>query len=409
MARSPQFTAIDIGTTKVCTLVGQMGASGDVEVTGVGIAPSRGLQKGMVVNIEEATDAIRSSLQRAARSSGSHPSHAYVGITGTHLSSANNRGTVTMVRPDRLVEPDDVERVLEAARTTFGVPNNREVIHVLPRSYTLDNQEGIRNPVGLHGFRLDVETHIIMGAITSIQNLTKCVEQLGIQVDDLVLEPLASGEAVLTDDERENGALLVDIGGGTTDIAVFHQGSVAHTAVIPIGGHQFTQDLVIGLRTPYAAAEEAKLAHGSVDPVAVGAEEMVELSAFGDAAKRPVSRKFMAEVLRARFDELVDLILGEVRRSGYQGLLPAGVVLCGGSAALRHMAEVAEGLFGLPARIGRPIGVTGLTDAIGGPAFATSVGLLLWAARFGGETGNQIGGFSIMDWLRQLLGLLRPK
>lgn len=409
MARSPQFTAIDIGTTKVCTLVGQMGASGDVEVTGVGIAPSRGLQKGMVVNIEEATDAIRASLQRAARSSGSHPTRAYVGITGAHLSSANNRGTVTMVRADRLVEPDDVDRVLEAARTTFGVPNNREVIHVLPRSYTLDNQEGIRNPVGLHGFRLDVETHIIMGAVTSIQNLTKCVEQVGVQIDDLVLEPLASGEAVLTDDERENGTLLIDIGGGTTDIAVFHQGSVAHTAVIPIGGHQFTQDLVIALRTPYAAADEAKLAHGSVDPAGVSAEEMVELSAFGDATKRPVSRKFMAEVLRARFDELADLVQGEVRRSGYQGLLPAGVVICGGSAGLHSIAEVAETLFALPARIGRPMGVSGLTDAIGGPAFATSVGLLLWAARFGGEAGAAGGGFSILDWLQQLLGMLRPR
>ncbi len=409
MAKAPQYAVIDIGTTKVCTLVGQVGASGEVEVIGVGIAPSRGLQKGMVVNIDEATDAIRASIQRATRSSGSHVSHAYIGITGSHLTSVNNKGTVTMIRPDRLVATEDVSRVMEAARTTFGVPSNREVIHVLPRSYTLDGQEGIRNPIGLHGFRLDVEALIIMGALTSIQNLTKCVEQLGVTVDDLVLEPLASGEAVLTEDERETGTLLVDIGGGTTDIGVFHQGSVAHTGIIPIGGHQFTQDLVIGLRTPYAAAEAAKIAHGTVEPAGVSEDEMMELSAFGDAATRPISRRLMADILRARFDELVELVQGEVRKSGYLGLLPAGIVLTGGSSGLGQLAGVAEQLFNAPARIGRPNGVSGLTDSISTPAYATSVGLLLWAARFGENAPSGGGGFSLGAWLQNLLALLRGR
>ncbi|MEK7216382.1 MAG: cell division protein FtsA [Chloroflexota bacterium] len=409
MAKAVQYAAIDVGTTKVCTLVGQINASGGVEVVGVGVVPSRGLQKGMVVNIDEATDAIRASIQRATHSSGGQIRHAYLGITGSHLTSVNNRGTVTMVRPDRLVAGDDVSRVMEAARTTVGVPNNREVIHVLPRGYTLDGQEGIRNPIGLHGFRLDVDAHIIMGALTSIQNLTKCVEQLGVTVDDLVLEPLASGEAVLTDDERENGTLLVDIGGGTTDIAVFQQGSVAHTSIIPIGGHQFTQDLVIGLRAPYAAAEAAKIAHGTVEPDGVGGDEMVELSAFGETAKRPVSRRLMADILRARFDELVELVQAEVRKAGYLGLLPAGAVLTGGSSGLGHLTEVAEHLFNMPARIGRPSGVSGLTDSISAPAFATSVGLLLWAARFGDLEAPGQSGFSLTEWIQNLLALLRGR
>ena len=410
MARSFIHAAVDVGTTKVCTLVGQVGMGGDIEVTGVGIAPARGLLKGMVVNIDEAAEAIRTSIQRAERTSGSRVVSAHVGITGSHLSALNNRGTITITRSDRLVSEEDVSRVLEAARTTAGVPSNREIIHVVPRTYILDGQEGVRNPVGLHGFRLDVETHIVMGAITSIQNLIKCVEQVGVQVENLVLEPLASAEAVLTEDERETGVALVDVGGGTTDVAVFIQGSVGHTGVVPIGGNQFTQDLVIGLRAPFAAAEEAKIAYGSVEPSRIPSDEMMELSVFGAGGKRPISRRLMSEILRARCEELLDLCHDVVRRSGYNGLLPAGLVFTGGAANLTGLAALAEQLLYMPARIGSPEGVSGLVDSVSSPAYAASVGLLQWAARYGAEDGRvRQPSSQLLAFFEGLLAWLRPR
>lgn len=407
MARGSLYAAIDIGTTKVCTLVGRPGPGDTLEVTGVGVAPSRGLLKGMVVDMEEATQSIRDSVQRAERTSGSRILSAHVGITGNHVSSLNNRGMITITRNDRVVSEEDVTRVLEAARATVGVPTNREIIHVVPRSYTLDDQEGVRNPIGLHGFRLDVEAHIITGAVNSIQNLAKCVEIAGVQVDNLVLEPLASGEAALHDDERETGAILVDIGGGTTDLAVFTQGSVGFTTVIPVGGYQFTQDLVIGLRTPYAAAEAAKIAYGSVEPATMPLDEMAELRSFGTTETRPVSRRLMAEILRARLEDLLSLIEGAVRHSGYQDLLPAGITFTGGSANLSGLVPVTEEVLGVPARIGIPEGITGLVDSLRDPAYATSVGLLLWAMRYGEEDGRpQEQSFAIKGFFQQLFSWL---
>ena len=410
MARSVLCAAIDIGTTKVCTLVGQAGASGELEVTGVGITPSRGLHKGMVVDIDEAVEAIRASVLRAERTSGDRIFSASIGITGSHLSFLENRGTVTMAGSHRLVSEGDVSRVLESARTTAGVPSNKEILHVLPKRYLLDGQEGIRNPVGLHGFRLDVDAHIVMGAITSIQNLTTCVEQAGVEVETLVLEPLASGEAVLTEDERETGVLLVDIGGGTTDLAVFSGGSIGHTAVIPIGGHQFTHDLVIGLRTPLAAAEGAKVASGLVDPTSLSPDDTLEISAFGDGSRRAVSKRLMSEILRARLDELLELIDAEVRQSGYKGVLPAGVVLTGGSANLVGLVPVAEQFLDMPARVGLPKGMSGLMDTVSNPAYATSVGLLLWATmRSAEDVRSDQSAFSVTGWLQYLVDRLKPR
>lgn len=403
MARGSLYAAIDIGTTKICTLVGRPTDDGDIEVTGIGIVPSRGLLKGMVVDMEEATEAIRASVQRAERTSGSKILSAHVGITGNHVSSLNNHGMITITRNDRLVSEDDVTRVLEAARATVGVPNNREIIHVVPRSYTLDEQDGVRNPIGLHGFRLDVEAHIITGALNSIQNLANCVEQAGVQIDNLVLEPLASGEAALREDEMETGAILVDIGGGTTDLAIFTQGSVGFTSVIPVGGYQFTQDLVIGLRTPYAAAEAAKVAQGSVLPSTIPSDELCELTAFGTSDTRPVSRRLMAEMLRARLEDTLSLIQGVIRQSGYQGLLPAGIVFTGGAAKLPGLVEVTEEVLGIPARVGTPDGVVGLADSLRDPAYATSVGLLLWAMRYGQEDGTPERSFSVTDFIQQIL------
>lgn len=403
------FAAVDVGTTKICTLVGQFRpGSTQLEVLGVGITPAKGLLKGVVVNIEEASQAIRASVQRAERSSGTRVPSAHVGITGSHIGAANTRSTVTINRNDRLVSEDDVARVLETARSTAAIPSNREIIHVVPRSYVLDGQEGVRNPIGLHGFRLDAEVHIILGAVTSIQNLTKCVEGAGVRIENLVLEPLASAEAVLTDDERETGVALVDIGGGTTDVAVFYKGGISHTAVVPVGGTLFTQDLVIGLRTPFAAAEEAKIKSGSVQPETISVEEMVELTAFGAGGERPVSRRLMSDILRARCDELLELTHAATRQSGYNALLPAGLVFTGGTANLRGLVEVSEQTLQMPARVGTPTGITGLVDSISDPAYATSVGLLQWAARYGEENGREGRGGALMEFLQNLLHWLRP-
>ena len=401
--------AIDVGTTKICTLVGQPLSNGEVEVTGVGVTPAKGLLKGVIVDLDDASEAIRASVQRAERSSGTRILSAHVGITGSHVSAINSRSTVTINRHDRLVTDDDVARVLEGGRSAASFPSNREVIHVVPRSYVLDGLEGVRNPVGLYGFRLDAEVHIILGAVTSIQNLTKCVENAGVRVENLVLEPLASAEAVLSDDERETGVALVDVGGGTTDVAVFFNGSIGHTAVLPLGGNQFTQDLVIGLRTPFAAAEQAKITAGSAEPAAIDRDQMVELNAFGAGGTRPVSRRLVSEILRARSDELIELAYAAIRGSGYNDLLPAGFVFTGGAANLLGLAELAEQTTKLPARVGVPGGVTGLVDTLRNPAYATSVGLLHWAARYGEEERpeHQDRGPAILHWLQNLLHFLR--
>lgn len=404
------YAAIDIGTTKICTLVAQADGDGELEVTGVGIAPARGMQKGVVVNIDEAAEAIRASVQRAERTSGRRVTSALVGITGTHVTSVTNTGTVTITRADRLITDDDVDRVIETARTTVAIPANREIIHVIARSFTLDGQEGVRNPVGLHGFRLDVEAHIITGAISSIQNLTKCLEQVGIQVENLVLEPLASAEAVLTEDEKEAGVALIDIGGGTTDLAVFQAGSVCYTAVIPVGGYQFTQDLVIGLRTPQPAAEEAKLRLGSVEVATIPHEDMLELSMFGPGDTRQVPHRLMNEILRARATELIELVQTALRHSGYDALIPAGVVLTGGSANLRELNLLTEDMLHAPVRIGVPQGISGLVDTISSSAYATGVGLLLWAQRYeSGGVENVEQGFDLAAMFKNLLGFLKSR
>ncbi|MBI4496936.1 MAG: cell division protein FtsA [Chloroflexi bacterium] len=408
MARIATFAAIDVGTTKICALVGQVDRDGELQVLGVGISPSHGMKRGMVVNVEEAAAAIRLAVERAERSSGTRIPAAYVGITGTHVQGVNNRGAIAITRPDRLVSGDEVERVLEAARS-IAIPSNREVLHVLPRSYTLDGYEGVRNPVGLHGFRLDVETHIVTGAATSIQNLTKCVELAGVAVEDLVLEPLASSEAVLTEAERDMGVVLADIGGGTTDLALFKEGSICHTAVVPVGGNHFTQDLAIGLRVPFEAAEEAKIRYGSADPQAVDAAEAVEIASFGDGGQRRVARRLIAEILEARLEELGELILGDLERSGYGSLLPAGLVLAGGTANLHHIATVLTARLDLPVRVGLPRSVYGLADSVRDPAFATSVGLLRWGMLHGvvGDEPNELDGFDVGNWWSRLLAWLK--
>ena len=403
--------AIDIGTTKVCTLVGQENGIGGIEVIGVGVSPSRGISKGMIVDLGEATEAVRHSVEQAERSSGSKILSAYVSITGNHISSVNHRGAVTISRHDRLVCQEDVDRVLDAAKL-INVANSREILHVLPRGYILDNQSGVKDPVGLHGYRLDVEAHIITGAVTSIQNIATCVQKVGVEVEALVFEPLVSSEAVLTEEEREIGVLLADVGGGTTDTAVFINGSIWHASMLPVGGNHLTQDLVIGLRAPLLAAENAKVLYGHCDPSTVNPDEEVEIESFGSERKRTIKKGRISEIVRARVEELLELLADDVRKSGYDSVLPAGLVLTGGTAKLRGIAEVASEVLNMPVRVASPRDIYGLTDSINNPAYSTSVGLLIWGLRHGhngivvtSERGGALSkGFGrLLSWARELL------
>ncbi len=374
------IASIDIGTTKVCTLVAQINELGILRIIGVGVSPSRGLRKGIVVNATEAADAIAVSVERAERISGYQVARALVGVAGAHISSLNSRGVVAIPHSDRGITDEDVGRVLDAAQA-ISIPENNEIIHIVPRGFSIDGQEGVSDPRGMHGVRLEVQAHIITGATPTIQNLVKCVNSLDIEIDEMVLAPLASGEATLTDTERAMGVAVADIGGGTTDIAIFIEGSVWHTSILPVGGHHLTNDIAICLRTPFDEAEEVKKKWGHADPAEVPADEMLDIAAFGENAHQQISRRELAEVLHARVEEISTLILQEIKRSGYDGLLPAGVVLCGGTSELPGIKEVARNVIGLPVRIGKPHDLQGLVDTLTRPAFATGVGLLMWGQR----------------------------
>lgn len=374
------IVGIDVGTTKVCTLVAEVDDEERLHVVGVGVVLARGLRKGVVVNVGEATAAIAESIDIAERVSGYQIERAYVGASGGHVASMNSRGVVAIGRGDHGVDYDDIERAMDAAGAV-PIPHNRQIIHVVPRGYIIDGQDGVRDPVGMLGFRLEVEAHIITGSATALQNLVKCVEDLGIGVDEVILGPLASGQAVLTETEREMGVVLADIGGGTTDIAIFIDGTIWHTVVLEVGGNHLTNDLSIGLRLPFESAEEVKLKYGHAQPKSVRAEESFTVPTFGGDARQQVFRREVANILEARVEETFSLILREIKRSGYDGLLPAGVVLCGGSAQLPGMCELGKQVLGMPLRIGQPRDLLGLVDQLASPAYATSVGLLQWGVK----------------------------
>jgi cell division protein FtsA len=366
--------AIDVGTTKVCTVVADLNEAGTPRIVGVGIAPSVGLHKGLVVNINEARESIRESVRKAEQSSNYKVESAYVGVTGRHVTSLNNRGVVAITRNDRVVRTDDLRRVLSSAQS-IKVPSDRKLLHVIPRSYAVDGQAGVKNPIGMHGFRLDVETHVITAAVTSIQNLIKCIRSIGIDIEDLVLEPLASSEAILTPDEKEVGVILADIGGGTTDIAVFKEGSIWHTSILPVAGYQLTRDVSIGLGLPFDVAEEMKKRYGSVMPVYESrTEDSTAISQDGHG----VSYQDLCDIIRARIEEIMKLILLELPNSEYETLVPAGLVLTGGSSNLAGIATLGRDILQLPVRVGAPSNMDGISDALRDPAYATSVGLLAW-------------------------------
>ncbi len=368
--------SIDVGTTKICTTIAEATDSRRIQVAGVGISPSNGLHKGLVVNINEAKEAIRESVRKAEQASGYKVESAYVGVTGRHVTSLNNQGVVAITRNDRLVRPDDLKRVLQNAQS-IKVPNDRKLLHVIPRHYAVDGQSGVKNPVGMHGFRLDVETHVITAAVASIQNMTKCIRGIGIEIDDLVLEPLASGESVLTEDEKQVGVVLADIGGGTTDVAIFKDGSIWHTAILPVAGYQMTRDVAIGLGLPFEVAEEMKKKYGSVMPVYEGAEsDPISKNGHG------ISYQDLSEIIRARTEEILRLITLELPRSNYESVVPAGLVLTGGSSNLPGIDMLGREMLRIPVKIGSPVNIPGISDALCDPAYATSVGLTLWGAKY---------------------------
>jgi len=382
-----RIAGIDVGTTKVCTIMADTDGSGWPRILGVGTVPSQGLHKGLVVNFNEAKQSIRESVRKAEEIAGYRLESAYVGVTGRHISSLNNRGVVAITRNDRMVHPGDLRRVLDVARS-IKVPSDRKLLHVIPRTYVVDGQEGVKNPVGMHGFRLDVETHIITAAVTSVQNLTKCIRSLGIEIDDLVLEPLASAEAVLTEEEKQNGVILADIGGGTTDIAVFKDNSIYHTSVLPVAGYQISRDISVGLNISFDLAEEIKRKYGNVMPI----HEKDETDRTFNEDGHIVSYGILWEIIRIRIEELLRLILLELPRSEYAKLIPSGLVLTGGTANLPGIAELGHEVTRLQVRIGTPTQLYGVADTLYDPAYATSVGLLLWKAKSEGTQGWEVKG-----------------
>jgi cell division protein FtsA len=404
------IVGIDVGTTKICTLVGEISAGDQLRIIGVGVAPSRGLRRGVVINVPEATESIRASVRKAERISGYQIASALVSVGGDHTSGINSRGIVGISRGQRGINKSDIERALDAARA-IAIPHNREIIHAIPRGFVVDGQEGVKDPVGMQGIRLEVETHIVTGASTSVSNLVRCVRDAGVQIDDLILQSMASGEAVLRESEKEMGVVLADIGGGTTDVGIFIEGSIWHTVVLPTGGEHLTRDVAVGLRTPRKTAEELKCRYGHALPASVPQDELIEVTSFGDGSRQAVSRLRLAQVIEARAEEILALVLREVKRSGYDGLLAAGVVLTGGSAELAGLKDLGSEMLDQPVRVGAPEDLQGLTDVLDSPAYSTAVGLLLWGMRYAPEIGEapQDRGAGnkawqqIRSWLRELL------
>ena len=367
---------IDIGSSKVCTLVAEVG-NGRPRAIGVGLARSQGMRKGSVVNVTEASEAIRESVDKAERTSGYRIRSAFVGLSGLHVSSLNSRGVVGISRRERGITADDVGRALEAARS-IALPQNRELIHVIPRSYVVDGQTDVSDPIGMRGLRLEAETHIVTAGSAAVENLRQCVERAAVQVDDVVSSSIAAGEAVLTAQERTMGVAIADIGAGTTDIGVFIDGTVLHSAVLGIGGANVTNDVAIGLRLQPALAEQVKLQSGCAYAKTVQPDERFSVFLLGEETPMIVPRWRLAEIIEARVEEVLQLIRREIRRSGSDGLLPAGVVLCGGTAQLPGLQELARQVLGCPVRVGVPHPLDGLSEAVSSPAHAVGVGLMGW-------------------------------
>ena len=371
------IVGLDIGTSKICAVVGEVRPDGRVDIVGMGSHPSIGLRKGMVINIENTVNSIKEAIEEAETMAGCEISSVYAGIAGGHIKGFNSHGIIAL--KNREVTKKDIERVIDAARAV-AIPMDREVIHTLPQEFIVDDQAGITDPLGMSGVRLEVKIHIVTGAVTSAQNIIKCANRAGLDVYDIILESLASSEAVLSDEERNLGAALIDFGGGTTDLAVFSQGSIKHTSVLTLGGDNLTNDIAIGIRTPFKEAEKIKIKYGCSITSLIGKDETIEVPSVGERAPRTISRELLGEILEPRVEEIFTLIYQEMVRSGYDELVTSGVVATGGSSLLPGVPEILEQVFNMPARIGYPANVGGLKEIVDSPMYATAVGLVLYGA-----------------------------
>lgn len=402
LARLDRYiVGLDVGTTKVCAVIGKATDDGELEIVGVGHAPSRGQKRGVVVEIGSTVASIKSAIEEAELSAGVSVDRAWISATGDHIRGFNSRGSVTIEGRAREITEQDIRRVIDAASHP-DLPKDREIVHLLPQQFVVDGQDRILDPLGMSGTRLEVELHLVVASVSAVQNLVNCANSGGIEVQAVVLESLASSEATLTDDERELGVALVDIGGGTTDLVCFHGGTVCHTAVFPVGGQNFTNDVGVGLRTPLAEAEQIKTRYGAVLAELVPADQSIEVAGIGGRGSQLVPRRRLCDILRPRAVEILDIVREEILRSGIGDVLHAGIVLTGGGALLEGLAETAEQRFGLPVRVGVPSGVTGVTDLVAGPVYSTAVGLALYGYR----NREPRSRFELQDpaWYRRVRG-----
>lgn len=373
---SRMIVGLDIGTSKVVAIVGEISAEGQLEIVGIGSHRSSGLKKGVVVNIESTVQSIQRAIEEAELMAGCQIHSVYAGIAGSHIRSLNSHGIVAI--KDREVFSQDLDRVIDAAQAV-AIPADQKILHILPQEYLIDEQEGVKEPMGMSGVRLEAKVHLVTCAVNAAQNIEKCIRRCGLEVEDIILEQLASSYAVLTDDEKELGVCMVDIGGGTTDIAIFTEGSIRHTGVIPIAGDQVTNDIAMALRTPTPHAEEIKIKYACALAKLTGPEETIKVPSVGDREPRDLSRQALAEVVEPRYDELFTLVQAELRRSGFEDLVAAGIVLTGGTSKMEGVIELAEEIFHMPVRLGTPQNVSGLTDIVNNPIYSTGVGLLKYA------------------------------
>ncbi len=390
MKKGELVVGLDIGTTKVAAIVGEVTEDG-IDIIGIGSHPSRGLRKGVVINIESTVESIKKAVSEAELMAGCDITSVFAGIAGGHIKGLNSHGIVAV--KDKEVRENDVVRVIDAAQAV-AIPLDREVIHVIPQEYIVDGQDGIKEPIGMSGVRFEAKVHIVTAAVTSAQNIVKCANRCGLNVNDIILQPLASGESVLTSEEKELGVALVDIGGGTSDIVIYSEGAVVHTSVLTLGGNHITNDVAVGLRTPAAEAERIKQKYGSALSSMVQKDETIEVPSVGGRKPRILSRQILAEIIEPRVEEIFTLIQQEITKSGFENRISSGIVLTGGSVILEGMTELAEQVFNMPIRRGAPRGIGGLVDVVKSPMYATGVGLVLWgsktqsASRFKVRDGN---------------------
>jgi cell division protein FtsA len=398
---------LDVGTTKTCCVIAECPASGPIEIIGSGLAPSKGLRKGVVVNIDSTVESVRQAVGEAEQMAGVEIGAVLAGVAGGHIRGINSRGVVAVSGKHREVSQADIDRALEAAKAV-NLPQDREIIHALPQTFVVDDQDGVREPLGMSGVRLEVEVHLVTGAVTSVHNVIRSVNRAGLQVQDVVLEPLASSEAVVSAEEKELGILLVDLGGGTTDVALFRDGAIWYTGILPLGGDHISNDIAVGLRTPTAEAEDLKKRHGCALTALVREDETIDVPSVGGRKPRQLSRQILSEIIQPRVEEIFTLVARDLTRAGFQDVAAAGVVVTGGTSIMQGVPELAEQVLDLPVRRGRPTGIGGLADVVQSPIYSTAVGLALYGAhgaRAGAVTDTGDGSLMhrIRDWFASLL------